>query len=209
MKRFLRVCLVAIICNSLIFLPLITVNASEDLVLPGEDLFAPEIKNNLTATKIYPGEPANIHAVVTDNIGVEKVTLFYRNIGATDFKRKNMIRELTTDIYQVSLPEVMAPGIEYYIQANDEEGNTIFHGHTFSPLTITVLSDIDTQETLDSMETPELITNKNTEKGLSKWIWIGLGVLAVGAIAASGRGSDGGSADPATTTVVVTASSPQ
>ena len=45
----------------------------------------------------------------------------------------------------------MAPGIEYYIQATDQAGNTILHGHTFSLLTLTVSPDASSQERQDAM----------------------------------------------------------
>ena len=141
MKRILRLFIVAIICNSLIFLPLVSTYAAEGLALPAGDLIAPEIKSPPITKKIPPGERATIHATVTDNIGVKNVTIFYRNMGAIDFKRTEMMRELgTKDEYMATLPEIAAPGIEYYIQATDNAGNTILHGHTFSPLTLTVLS---------------------------------------------------------------------
>ncbi len=107
--------------------------------MPVGDLIAPEIKQSPITTNILPGELANIRATVTDNAGVKSVTIFYRNTGAVDFKRTEMMRELGTDHYAATLPEIIAPSVEYYIRATDHAENAILHGHTFSPLTITVL----------------------------------------------------------------------
>ena len=207
MKRILRSFIVAIISSSLIFLPLVNANAAEGLALPSGDLVAPEIQAPPITKKIPPGEPTTIHATVTDNVGVKNVTIFYRNIGATDFNRKEMMREIGTEDYSVTLSEMMEPGIEYYIQATDQAGNTILHGHTFSPLTLTVSSDALPQEGQDAMAVAPQDEKTEEKKGISKWVWIGLGVLAVGAIAASGGGG-GGTTVATTGTINITGPTP-
>ena len=207
MKRILRSFIVAIISSSLIFLPLVNANAAEGLALPSGDLIAPEIQSPPITKKIPPGERTTINATVTDNVGVKNVTIFYRNMGATDFKRKEMMRELGTEDYSVTLSEMIEPGIEYYIQATDQAGNTILHGHTFSPLTLTVSSDALPQEGQDAMAAAPQ-DEKAEKKGISKWVWIGLGVLAVGAIAASGGDSGGGTTEPTTGTITITGPTP-
>ena len=63
------------------------------------------------------------------------------------------------------------------------------------------LFDIKTRHKPEVLSTPEkdipLTEVKNSEKkGFSKWVWIGLGVLAVGGAAlALGGGGDGGGGD--------------
>ena len=207
MKRILRLFIVAIICNSLIFLPLVSAYAAEGLALPAGDVIAPEITAPPITKKIPPGERTTIHATVTDNIGVKNVTIFYRDMGAIDFKRTEMMRELgTKDEYMATLPEIMAPGIEYYIQATDNAGNTILHGHTFSPLTLTVSPDVLPQEGQDAMViAPQEEAVAKPAKGINKWVWIGLGVLAVGALAGGGGG---GGDEPTTGTVTITGPTP-
>ena len=208
MKRILRLFIVAIISNSLIFLPLVNTYAAEGLALPSGDLIAPEIISPPVTKQIPPGD-TTIHATVTDNVGVKNVTIFYRNIGAIDFERTEMMRELgVDDEYSVTLPEIMVPGIEYYIQATDQAGNTILHGHTFSPLTLTVSLDALPQEGQDAIAAaPQEGAAEKPDKGISKWVWIGLGVLAVGAIAASG-GDSGGTPEPTTGTINITGPTP-
>ncbi|NOX42114.1 MAG: hypothetical protein GXP19_00015 [Gammaproteobacteria bacterium] len=212
MKRILRSFIVAIVSNSLIFLPLVNANAAEALALPSGDLIAPEIKQTPITKNVPPGERANIHATVTDNVSVKTVSVFYRNVGATEFKRTEMMRELGTDDYSVTLPEIMEPGVEYYIQATDQAGNTILHGHTFSPLTIVVSPDAAPQEGAEGVvaipqSTPlEGMAAKPAEGKISKWVWIGLGVVAVGALAGGSGG--GGGTTPTTGTVTITGPTP-
>ncbi len=206
MNRFLRSLFVTVINCSLIFLPMYhvtAVNAAEALALPAGDLVAPEIKSPQINTKVAPGESIIVNATVTDNVGVQNVTLFYRNTGATDFQRVEMSRKQVTDNYSVTLPEVIEPGVEYYIQATDLAGNTVLHGHTFSPLTISVSSD---SILVPEQQGDNAAAEQPAKKGVSKWVWIGLGVLAVGAAASGGGGGGGG--DPTTGTVTITGPTP-
>jgi len=210
-KRILRSFIVTIISYVLIFLPV--VNAADALSLPAGDLIAPVIKHSPITSKIPPGEIATIQATVTDNVAVKNVTVFYRDIGAANFNRTKMVRESGTDYYSTTLPEVMEPGVEYYIQATDRAGNTILHGHTFAPLTIAVSADAPLQEETEAVTiaAQEEKAAAKPDKGISKWVWIGLGVLAVGALAGGGGDDDPGTAgktDPTTGTVNISGRTP-
>ena len=212
MKRILHVFLVFILSNSLIFLPIINAYAAEGLAFPTGDLIAPEIKSPPITEKIPPGERATINAVVTDNVGVKNVTIFYRDMGETTFQRKEMAREAGTDNYSATLPEIVVPGLEYYIQATDEAGNTLLHGHTFAPLTLNVPPEAIAQQEqgAGAAAKQEVAAAKpEEEKGVSKWVWIGLGVLAVGALAGGGGGGGGGGGTTSGPgTVVITGPNP-
>ena len=206
MKRILRVFIVVIVSNSLIFLPLINAYAAESLAFPTGDLIAPEIDSPPITEKLPPGERPTIRATVTDNIGVKNVTIFYRDIGETDFQRKEMERAPGTDDYSATLPAITVPGIEYYIQATDQAGNTLLHGHTFAPLTVNVPAEAIAQQEPEA-SAPEKEAAATSEKGISKWVWIGLGVLEVGALA-SDSGGGGGDDDDGPTTGTVTIGGP-
>lgn len=204
MKQILRSFIVTIICNSLIFLPLVNVIAAENLALPSGDVIAPVIKQTRVPANIASTDLARIRATVTDNVGVKNVTVFYRDsIGETDFRRKEMKRDLATDDYVVTLPATMAPSIEYYIQATDQAGNTILHGHIFSPLKLSVSSGAPPQE--GSGEVALVPQEDNVlvppPKGISNWWWVGLGVLIIGAAAGSSSDSGGGGTPTATLSI--------
>jgi len=212
-KQRLRAFIIFLICNTLIFSPV--VSAAEALALPGSDLIAPEIKQQQIPKNLPAGDLPTITATVTDNVGVKDVTVFYRQIGASDFARVEMKRNLSTTEYSITLPEIFSPGVEYYIQASDQAGNTVLHGHTFSPLTIAVLPDpTGTNPDLAglpsdtiSTETGNEVANQPAKSKISKWVWIGLGVIAVGALAGGGS-SGGGGEEPTTGTVTITGSTP-
>lgn len=195
MKRILRTCLVFVIINSLILFPVINAYAAEGLAFPTSDLIAPEVISPPVKEKLQPGVQPTINATVTDNVGVKNVTIFYRDMGETNFQRTEMIREAGTNNYSATLPEVVAPGLEYYIQATDRAGNSLLHGHTFSPLTLNVLADAaEQQDEIGAASQQE--TTATSEKGVSKWVWITLGVLAVGALAGGGGGGGGSNPPP-------------
>lgn len=210
--KLLQHFVVALLCNSLIFLPIVGARAAESLTLPSGDLIAPIIKHTPITNKLLVGEKVTIKAMVTDNIGVQRVTVFYRNIGSDNFQRKQMAPEIGSTNYSTTLPKAVMPGIEYYIQAVDKAGNSILHGHTFSPLVVGVTTKAPAQ----SQSALATISDQPEEKrGISKWVWIGVGVLALGAAAAGGGGggSSGGETPPAgldetNGTVVITGVTP-
>ncbi len=208
---FIRILLVSLLSSSLILLP---VAQAAELALPSGDLVAPVIQHTPISEELPPGQAAEVTAKVTDNVGVEEVILYYRDIDNADFKRMKMKRDLDSDSYTAKLPVVTSPGLEYYIQATDLAGNTLLFGHSFSPLTITVApaAVADEAAAVAAVEVDTKPSEKEEKSGMSKWIWIGLGAVAVGALAASGGGGDdaggGDPIQPASTTGTVTITGP-
>jgi len=173
-----------------VYMPL--ANAAEALALPSGDLVAPIITHTPVSGEVDNTEYIEISAEVTDNVGVQDVIIYYRAINETNFMRTNMIRERETDKYVVKLKDIPPPGVEYYIKASDLAGNILLHGHSFSPLTIAVAS------TEPGIAKPiAKVPSDEPGKGVNKWVWVGLGVLAVGAVMANsddGGGGNGGAA---------------
>ncbi|MCF6363389.1 MAG: hypothetical protein L3J88_08610 [Gammaproteobacteria bacterium] len=208
--KLLRVILVSLLVFSLVLLPI--AHAAE-LALPSGDLTAPTIKHSPIRKDVPPGQPVDIKATVTDNVGVKEVILFYRESAEADFKRLKMNRDLDSFIYTVTVPVADAPGLEYYIQATDLAGNTLLFGHAFSPLTITVApaaAEGSKTGAVATMETPTASAGKEEKSGVSKWVWIGLGVVAVGAslaVAGSGGGDDE-QPPPSTGTIIISGPAP-
>jgi len=202
--RIKQLSLVAIMSHSLMLLPLTHLHAADDLALPSGDVVAPEIKHTPSTANVPVGEFVDIHATVTDNVGVKEVIVFYRDkINTNEFKRSKMTQELGTDYYSVSLPSVKAPGIEYYIQATDVAGNTILHGHTFSPLSVSTSSDAPSEESEKKIVAIADETVPAPSEGINKWWYVAIGVLAVAALS--------GDDDPApgtTGTVIITGPTP-
>ncbi len=196
--RIFRVALVLLLCQSLAFSPLVF---AEQLALPSGDLVAPKISFSPISKSINAGGVLELSTTVTDNVGIQSVTLFYRTIGASNYERIALQRIGQTDQYRVAIDTVQSSGIEYYLQATDLAGNTLLRGYSFSPLIINV-NATDFSTTISTAETLEPRLKMESEKSSSKkWLWIGLGVLAVGAMAAGGGGSD---PEPSITTGTVT-----
>ncbi|MFV2057860.1 MAG: hypothetical protein ACC707_15445 [Thiohalomonadales bacterium] len=187
--------LLVFIGQSLLYPPFVL---AAKLSLPSGDLIAPEVTHEVISEKFTSGVSAQIKATVTDNVGVNSVILFYRTMGSTAYKRIAMIKGDDSDSYLVRLgyDEVQEPGIEYYIQAADLAGNTLLYGYSFSPLVVGVapvsVPESSTTAAAESETPVDLVAqqDKPMKKSTKKWLWIGLGVLAAGAIIASNNGSD-------------------
>lgn len=209
-KNSTRFVAVMFLIQSLLFTPLIQ---AEQLALPAADLIAPEVEHVPVTGPLATGALHPVKATVTDNVGIESVSLFYRRAGDAQYQRKAMLRETAdSHLYTVTLGnnELTAPGIEYYIQATDLAGNSVLYGYAFEPIKLSVTGGAG--ETADT--TAEAVNQGEAGKPKSNytWLWIALGVLAVGALAASaGGGDDGGgapSSGPGTDTGNVVISGP-
>jgi len=213
--KLLRVILVVLLSISFVLLPVVQ---AAELALPSGDLIAPVIEHTPIEKDIYVGEQINVAATVTDNVGVGNVILFYRDANATEFKRLKMNRDLDSFIYTTQLTATDSPGLEYYIQATDLAGNTLLFGYSFSPLTIAVLPTAtvsvavtDNSET-NVPHTAVVASTANTDgkkSGISKWVWIGLGVVVAGAaLSGGGGGSDSTEPPPSTGGLTISGSAP-
>jgi len=206
--KLLRMMLVALLSISFILFPVVQ---AAELALPSGDLIAPVIKHTFIEKDIYSGQQIDVKATVTDNVGVKNVTLFYRDKNAAEFKRLKMNRDLDSFIYTAQLTATNPPGLEYYIQATDLGGNTLLFGYSFSPLTIAVLPEavdnIAASDNSNTNTTPIVKAGEEKKTGISKWVWIGLGVVVAGA-ALSGGGGGGNDSGPPPTTGNLTISGP-
>ena len=192
------------------------------LALPSGDLVAPEVVHEPGTVPLIPGQPYTISVKATDNVGVKKVLLFYRDIGGGDYKRV-LLNNVGESKYSVTLPgdEIKSPGIEYYVQTEDLAGNTLLTGYSFSPLVVKA----DTEESKDGAglagmtagaTVAETLNPAAGEGGSSaepvwknKWLWIGVAAVA-GIALASGGSSDGGSTSSTPSNgVTITACLPQ
>jgi hypothetical protein len=215
-NRHLRLFIAWLLCAAFVYTPILQ---AAQLSLPSGDLIAPEVSHEVIPGTLEAGSSLQIKATVTDNVGVKSVTLFYRTKGTQEYKRIAMNRLDNADEYAVTLgkSELVEPGIEYYIQAMDLAGNSLLHGYSFSPLTVSVVppaapkAEAPAAVAKEAQPAGETIREEpQVEKKKSKtWLWIALGALAVGAIAAAagggGGGDDGGGG---TGTVVINSPTP-
>ncbi len=170
------------------------------------DLKAPAIEHTPLSQPFVTGETATISATISDESGIADVTLFFRPIGSNEYLQVAMPR-LNNNIYSVDIPHeyVQGPGMEYYIKAMDNAGNTVLKGLNFSPLTVAVKSKQTTasppplmeEETallpeFEQVETEmDTSTTSTTQSNNKNWGWWLFGALAAGtAIALSRKGND-------------------
>lgn len=90
--------------------------------------------------KAKNGTQITISATATDNIGVTAVKLYYRKVGDTEFTLKNVTESATKDLYVAVIPATAVPGagVEYYITAEDADGNVSYNGTQQIPNVIRV-----------------------------------------------------------------------
>jgi len=199
-----RKILLITLIQSLIFSP---ITMAEQLSLPANDMTAPEISHTPISNVVKEGSSQKIAATVTDDSGVKSVTLFYRDVGASHYERKPMQRSLDSNEYSASI-KVSDSGVQYYIQAEDVQGNTVLNGYSFSPFTIRVAKAGEENNAGASGDNAFAGAGKQESSSNMKWVWIGLGVLAVGALAGGGGGGGGSSGKSGGSTVTVDAPVP-
>ena len=156
------------------------------------------------------GEPYAITVIVTDDSGVKEVNLHYK-VGAEQPYRVVAMQHRGADRYQAVLPatDVIAPQMEYYVQAVDEAGNAVFRGAQFSPLILLVSAGAAPALGAEPNSAPEGVSRGDSKPPLSSepapasdgddrslpkpdWKWIVGGLLVFGLLTAGGGSDDGG-----------------
>lgn len=100
------------------------------------DTLAPNIYHT-PVFHAFTGSNLVISANVTDNVGINTATLYYRTTGDTEWKSQAMTNY--NDKYSAVIPsaEITLEGLEYYIEASDGISNT-YKGTAEDPYQITV-----------------------------------------------------------------------
>jgi len=167
---------------------------AQDLNLGSEDHIAPQIRHDAPARTVPGRQPLTIDAIVTDNVNVDRVTLYYRPVGSTDY-RELVMAPTTGDRFAgvIDARDVSDPGIEYYIQAADSAGNTALRGFSFSPLMVAVGPATGGPALAESAEGEKAWYQKPV-------VWAIVGGVVVAAAVAGGGGGGGGGAGGETVT---------
>ena len=172
-------------------------NAQSD----GSDFEAPIIEHEPLGSGVS-GNIEPFEATVVDNEELRSVSLFYRFAGQTAFEEIEMKPLASSSSYiasiDTSLAEETATAIEYYIRAEDAAGNLVLKGFAFEPLVrrlnpagqaaVVTAEPVQTQTGRTVTEEPRRRVN---------WLYVALGALIVGGIAAgAGGGSDDDGGNP-------------
>ena len=101
------------------------------------DTIKPILTHNVISTAPF-GSTVLVQANVTDNIGVQNVTLYYRSSGDSNYTSLEMAN-ISGDDYRASIPAsaTKPPGVDYYIAATDG-ASYAYSGRSTSPNTISV-----------------------------------------------------------------------
>jgi hypothetical protein len=143
----------------------------------------PPVISHTPVSSALPGQNLPLSAVVTDNVGVQAVTLYYRTNGAPSYASIPMTH-ITGNSYAATIPAsaLVPPGIQYYIQATD--GVTPVYSPPNAPATpysVTVadrpvISVVTPNSGLASVGTTVTITGSNFKTNA---------IVSIGGVAAS------------------------
>jgi len=157
----------------------------------GNDLDPPLIEHDLQV-RGTPGETQEFSATVVDDQALAEVRLYYRYSGETSFTDIMMTPIASSAVYIASLDTEAGDlrAIEYYIEARDKAGNRIVQGHPFNPM-VRLMGEDESQVVAN---TQDAVPDTSRRR---RWLYVGLGVLAAGAVAvaANSRSTDGGDGD--------------
>lgn len=142
-----------------------------------------------------PGVPQAFTATVVDDREIAAVSLFHRRAGDGAFESVPLERVGSSSVFLATLTTEAGDtrAIEYYIEARDAAGNRVIRGYAFNPL-----RRLMSGETVGNVRPDDA-----PDAGPSRtWLWVGLGVLAVGAAVALSDSGDGGGGEPGDTFTV-------
>ena len=147
----------------------------------GFDITAPTITHTPPISKGVAGKMQTVVAEISDNQSVERAMLVYRNSSADFFSTVAMAADVTNTTWLATLDtttdDIM---VQYYIVAEDTDGNRVQKGSESNPLTL----ELQQTELFGSIA-PIKKNNKTT------WLGIGLGVFVVAALLSSSSGGGG------------------
>lgn len=117
---------------------------------------------NMYHTPVNQGYENNnlvISCTASDNVAISTVTLYYRAVGATEWKTLNMSKQ--SDKYSATVfgSEVTLAGLEYYIVASDGI-NTINKGSAETPYTV-IVKDASSISRIGDVDGDGAITTKD------------------------------------------------
>ncbi len=109
---------------------------SGKIVIQAKDTMSPNIYHSTPGTA-FMGENLVLNATITDNLAIQTAKLYYRTVGATEWKVSVMNK--LNDKYSSIIPstEITTAGLEYYIEAFDGLNYT-YSGNQTNPYTIVV-----------------------------------------------------------------------
>jgi hypothetical protein len=149
------------------------------------------------------GEVQTFSALVRDERGVESVQFFFRMGTSGDFASIPMRLIPGTSNFVVTI-ETSAQHelIEYYIEARDTGGNRVLKGFPSRPLVRDLSAPAGVTPASPVVDAPP------AESGRPNWLYVLLGVAAVGLLLSQGDSGGGGEPSVPTVPLTITATQP-
>lgn len=145
----------------------------------GFDITAPTIAHTPSVNEGVAGEVQTVVAEISDNQSVASAQLIYRTSTSDFYSTTPMSADVTNTTWLATIDTSKEDSlVNYYIVAEDTDGNRVQKGSESSPLTLTLQ-----QPEMFSAIAPMKKENRST------WLAVGLGVFVVGALLAAGGSS--------------------
>ena len=168
------------------------------------DLTPPVIKYE-PVTSGKAGEAQLFVAEVLEDRSLLSVILYHRFSGDGPYASTEMLAENGGSMFSASVVTDLSDirDIEYYIQAEDGDGNRTIKGFAFDPLVRQIRTE--NAEKLAATAAATSSAASESSSGGSRWMWgvLGLLVVVVAAGAAGSGGSNGGTTAVEPSTVVL------
>lgn len=147
---------------------------SGKIVIMSKDTMAPDIYHSPVRTA-YTGSNLIISATITDNLSVASATLYYRQIGTTEWKSTLMTAHNSRYSGIIPADALTLDGVEYYIDAFDGISHTL-KGDAKNAYVVTVklavdgssLGDVDGDGTITTKDALMLLQAANDQLNLTE-----------------------------------------
>ena len=124
-----------------------------------------DVTNGFDSSRPFTeNEPIDIHAIVSDNVNVTQVSLYYRKAGEQNYVRMEMTKcPSCIDTYNATIPasEVSTPTIEYYVNATD--GTNFATNPSANPTTNPHIISVNMHPTPVTLSNPTSITESSMQ----------------------------------------------
>lgn len=107
-----------------------------------KDTLPPKV-THAPVTSAFAGNNTTISALVSDELEVQKVTLYFRAVGETEWTKQEMMKSNSKYLAIIQGNLVTTAGLEYYIEAYDGSNYT-YKGTEEAPYSVTVYAPLDT-----------------------------------------------------------------
>lgn len=121
---------------------ILTANAQPEIQQVATDHTPPTLTHE-PVSRIVEGQPLTLTVRASDDMGLDRVRLFYRVDALSEF-REALFQAIDHDRYEVVLDadELLGIRLDYYVEAIDKVGHVTALGNGIAPLVVMVVSSL-------------------------------------------------------------------